>query len=293
LRVDHRAWARRVLFATLLVVAATSGVGIALAFRRHNVPAAGRRAPSAASSIARASTRATAPAAQPSSSAGTLTIAGSSHARPLPNGFLGLSFEFRGLEEYLGGNPAALDQPFLQLVRNLTPGQRPVMRIGGDSTDWTWWPVPGTRRPGGVKYNLNPRWTRVAHVFSAALRARLILGVNFEADSRAIARAMATGMVDGIGPHSIAALELGNEPELYTHFNWYRAADGHGVRGRAAGYNFGSYLHDYASVSGSLPRVTLAGPSAGSPGYLDYLGQYLDQERRVGLVTIHAYPLKR
>jgi hypothetical protein len=265
----HRAWVRRILFATLLGVAATSGVGIAIAFRRHAL------------------------SAHQSAAAGTLTVAGSSHARPLPNGFLGLSFEFRGLEEYLGKNPAAIDQPFLQLVRNLAPGQRPVLRIGGDSTDWTWWPLPGTPRPGGVKYNLNPGWTRMARALSGALGARLILGVNFEADRRAIARAEAASMVDGIGTRSIAALELGNEPELYTHFDWYRTAGGQGVKGRAAGYNFGTYLHDYASVSGSLPGVTLAGPSSGSARYLDYLGQFLGQERRVGLVTIHAYPLKR
>src|SRR5258708_2274655 len=70
-----------------------------------------------------------------------LTVGRASVMRPLTGGFLGVSFEFRGLEEYLGSDASALDPVFLQLMRNLAPGQHPVVRIGGDSTDWTWWPV--------------------------------------------------------------------------------------------------------------------------------------------------------
>jgi hypothetical protein len=283
----RRPWLRHILFATMLIAAAMFGASIALAF---SSPAHRQSAYRPAPARREASHPAVAHSSTPS--AGTVTVAATTHARRLPNGFLGLSFEYRGLEEYLGTNPAALDPPFLQLVRNLAPGQSPVVRIGGDSTDWTWWPVPGIRRPGGVKYSLDPRWASVARAFADAVDARLILGVNFEADSRAIARGMAAGMVRGIGSRSVAALELGNEPELYASFNWYRAPDGKGVRGRAAGYNFSSYVRDYASVAGDLPGVPLAGPSSGAQSYLAYLSQFLGLERRVGMVTTHAYPLK-
>ncbi len=221
-----------------------------------------------------------------------VSVSASSSARPLPSGYLGVSFEFRGLEEYAGSDPAALDQPFLTLVRNLAPGQGPVLRIGGDSTDWTWWPVPGMRQPGGVKYDLDGTWASVARAVARALGARLIVGVNFEADSRRVAKMMGDQIVDRIGAGSIEALELGNEPELYASFSWYRAPDGQGVRGRPPGYGFGAYLSDYANVASVLPQVRLAGPSSGSPVYLNHLGQFLSHERRVGLVTIHAYPLK-
>jgi len=40
-------------------------------------------------------------------------------------------------------------------------GQAPVLRIGGDSTDTTWWPTPGLRPPPGVTYSLSPRWLAV------------------------------------------------------------------------------------------------------------------------------------
>src|ERR1700760_3683894 len=70
-----------------------------------------------------------------------LTVDRMARERTIPRGFLGLSFEYMSLERFTGTNPGALDPVFLQLVRNLTPGQRPVIRIGGGSTDHTWLPV--------------------------------------------------------------------------------------------------------------------------------------------------------
>ena len=150
-----------------------------------------------------------------------LTVSSSNAGRALPNGFLGVSIEFRGLEDYVGANPAALDPVFVQLLRNLAPGQSPVLRIGGDSTDWSWWPVPGVTPPGGIKYSLNQRWMQVAQSLAKSLGARLLLGVNFEADNRRIAAAEASAMTARIGARSILAFELGNEPELYGSFSWY------------------------------------------------------------------------
>src|SRR5205823_5694830 len=71
---------------------------------------------------------------------------------PLPADFLGLSFEYGALEAYTGSDPAAPDPVFVQLLRNL--GQPLVLRIGGNSTDATWWPVRGIKRPPGVSYAL-------------------------------------------------------------------------------------------------------------------------------------------
>ena len=45
-----------------------------------------------------------------------------------------------------------------QLIRNLAPGQTPIVRIGGDSTDWTWWPVRGSAAAAGVSLGLSPAW---------------------------------------------------------------------------------------------------------------------------------------
>jgi hypothetical protein len=233
-----------------------------------------------------------APAAR-ATGASTLTVENATEGQPIPAGFVGLTTEYRGLEAYAGTNPATLDPVFEQLIRNLAPGQSPVLRIGGDSTDWTWWPVPHMARPGGVKYTLNQTWLQVASALAKNLDARLILGINFEADSGRVASAEGQAFVGGIGRERIAALELGNEPELYAAFPWYKLPDGQHVRGRPPTYDYPEFIQDFANVSRSIPRdITLAGPSTGSSVWIPVLGQFLAANRDVGLATLHRYPLK-
>ena len=47
----------------------------------------------------------------------------------VPSGFVGLSFEYSALPWYTGADPRAVNPAFEQLVRNLAPGQSPVLRI--------------------------------------------------------------------------------------------------------------------------------------------------------------------
>ena len=69
-------------------------------------------------------------------------------------GFLGLSFEYWAAANYAGKNPNAVDPVLVQLIRNLMPDGGGSLRIGGVTTDWTWWPVHGVAQPGGVNYTL-------------------------------------------------------------------------------------------------------------------------------------------
>jgi hypothetical protein len=182
---------------------------------------------------------------------------------------------------------------FLQLVRNLAPEQRPVLRIGGDSTDRTWWPVPGVRQPRGVAYALTRRWLRSVRAVANALHARLILDVNLAADSRRVARVEARALIGGIGRRSIEALELGNEPELYASFPWHVTSHGRHVPARGSGWSFDRYLGDFGRISRAVPSRLLAGPATGSPNWMSELGRFLHAERRVGLLTVHRYAMKR
>jgi hypothetical protein len=222
----------------------------------------------------------------------TLNVTGAAMGPPIPAGFVGLSIEIKALEAYTGTNPAAVNPVFLHLIEDLAPDQSPVLRLGGDSTDWSWWPVSGASRPPGVTYTLTPTWLDVAHSLAVATRGRLILGVDLEANSRALAAAEANAMVNRIGRGSVAALELGNEPELYGSFGWYRSASGRPVPGRPRDYDPVAFEHDYASFAPQLPDVPLAGPSSGAPTWLAKLGSFLAAEPRVRLATVHAYPLK-
>ena len=150
-----------------------------------------------------------------------LEIGGRPDSRPVAPGFIGFSIEYPSLLAYSGYNPAGLNPTFLTLVRNLTPGQRPVLRFGGDTTDWTWWQTPPLAKPPGIRYTVGPRWAAVAGATARALNARLILGINFESDRRVIAATEANALVHEIGARYVAGLELGNEPEVYGSLGWY------------------------------------------------------------------------
>ena len=221
-----------------------------------------------------------------------LAVTQTTFGRPIAPGFLGLSLEYDSIEQYAGTNPQAIDPVFEQLVRNLNPGQSPVLRIGGDTTDWTWWPVPGLHKPPGVTYTLSPRWIDVTRALTQQLRARLILGIDLEAGNVELARLEANNLVDGLGRASVQALELGNEPALYGSFPWYRTAAGVKVPGRPRSYDVPAYLRDFDKFSAALPPLPLAGPALGASKWMRDLGQFLSSQPRLGVVTLHRYPLQ-
>lgn len=225
-------------------------------------------------------------------SASPLDVRADAPGRRVPFGFLGLSLEYRAVEAYAGTDPRALDPVFEQLVRNLIPGQAPVLRIGGDSADRTWWPTPGLARPLGIKYTITTQWLAVTRALADALRARLVFGLNLEADSPSLAASEAHALLAGVGPRRVRAFELGNEPDLYASFPWYRTPRGRHVTGRRSGYDVSSLIADWTRFAAVLPQRSLAGPSLGAPRWTMRLGSFLTAEPRVGLVTLHRYPLQ-
>lgn len=206
----------------------------------------------------------------------------------IPSGFLGVSMEIDSLLA-AAGSTGPVDPVLAGLIQNLAPGQRPVLRLGGQSTDWTWAPAPGAQRPSGAHYSLTPIWFQRAQGLAQLTNARLILGVNLRLGSR-LAAAEANALVRGIGRRWILAFEPGNEPELY------RAANGRqlfapGLGNASANQGFQAFLHTFSGVAGAMP-ASVAGPSVGSDKWLLILRSFLRRERRVGLATVHRYPLK-
>src|SRR5581483_4581384 len=145
----------------------------------------------AAAFPAGASTRADRPTA--------LTIGGPAARRAIPAGIVGLSFEYWAARDYAGDNPRRVNPVFLQLIRNLAGGSAPVLRIGGVTTDTTWRPTPAASTPPGAIFALTHRWIQTIGALSSKLGARLILGINFEANSRTVAAAEASALVAGVG----------------------------------------------------------------------------------------------
>lgn len=214
-----------------------------------------------------------------------------STGKSIPSGFLGLSLEYTAVEPYAGQDPNALDPVFVQLVRNLTLGHPLVLRIGGDSTDWAWWPVPHMQRPPGVTITLTEQWLAETRAVADALNARLILGINLEANSVRLAAAETKALVAGLGPAAIEALELGNEPELYRSFGWYRLPNGKEVPGRPAGYGFPTFDQEFSKIGSALGPEPLAGPTTGASRWLTDWSAFLSDQPRVRIATVHRYGL--
>jgi len=218
-------------------------------------------------------------------------VVGTPQGPPIPSGYIGLSLETELAPVYFGLDSPVVNPMFVKLVSAVASGH-PVLRIGGTSTDWTWWPVSRLPRPAGIRYTLSPRWLQIVNATATALHARLILGVNLEADSRALAAAESQAYLRGISRAHIEGFELGNEPELYNVFGWYRR-NGRQVLGRPRSYRFNSYLRDYAIVSSALPRsVWLVGPHFHG-GWFPNLDRYLSAFPRVRVATLHRYALLR
>ncbi len=233
-------------------------------------------------------------AASAASSSRVVSIGQAPISAPLPSGFLGLSLEYQAVPAYAGTNPAAIDPVFEQLIRNLSPGQAPILRIGGDSTDLTWWPVPGAPAPAVVTYPLSTNWIQTAAALSNALGAKLILGINLAINSPKLAGAEAQALVSGIGSRSIAALEIGNEPDVYQLFPAYETSTGKIRHVRGKGYDFAEFTRQFAAVRQALPQLPIAGPALGGSGsgWAEDLGQFINAEPGLSLVTVHQYPLQ-
>ncbi len=215
-------------------------------------------------------------------------------SRPVPPGFLGLSLEYGHVFEYTGmaTRPDQIDPVFVRLLDALAPAGQLQLRIGGDSTDWTWWPVGGVSRPAGVSYSLTNQWVDVVRALAQATHAHLVLGINLEANSTRIAGVEARELVSGLGRARIAALELGNEPDHYSAM-WYRTADHVAVPGRSPGYGFTRWLADVVRFRGALPALSLAGPALDRLDWLGQLPRLFAAIPSLREVTVHRYPLNR
>lgn len=212
---------------------------------------------------------------------------------PLPAGFLGLSLEYTALDAYAGANAASLDPVFVQLLRNLTSpaGQPLVLRVGGESTDATWWPVAGITPLAGVRYALTPAWLASARALASAVRAKLILGIDLAANQPRLSAAEASALVSGIGPGDVDAIELGNEPDVYGVFPWYTTSRG-AVYARHADYSLNSFINEVRRWDAGLPNLPLAGPAVAELPWLSGIPALVDAAPRLRIVTVHRYALQ-
>ena len=248
-------------------------------------PPATRAAQSAADTVRQA------PASSKSPSAFQVTVGSLDAGPPIRAGFVGITTEYWDMFKEVGTNPSQPDVPFEQVLENLAPDGGFDLRIGGDTSDWTWWPVPGMARPPWARWTLTPTWMAVAQKLLEDLHAHLIAGINMEADNATVAATEVAAIQSGIGPTVPTTFELGNEPELYPKWPFYITKTKQTVFGRPANYSFPQITSEWDSLASYLGHVRLAGVGYSSFRALPYVRQFLLASPNLSLLTMHTYAL--
>jgi len=231
-------------------------------------------------------------------SAVTISLPRTATGRRVPDGFLGFSFEFSAVRAYTGGDPRNINPVFEQLIRNLTPGRRPVIRIGGDSTDLSYAPSPGVTPPPYVAYALTPGWMATTAALAHQLGARMTMGLNLVANNPALAAAEARDFVRALGRRSVGALEIGNEPNIYSQLTVEHTLLGIPLHARPRNFGYPAYRRQFQAVAQAAPHLALAGPAlAVGPtpkkgSWVNTMADFLRRDPRVRTLTVHRYPLR-
>jgi hypothetical protein len=224
----------------------------------------------------------------PASERATVRVGGAALVAPTSTtqGFLGLATELTSIPA-LAGPAADPDTPFVNVLRNLSPGAPPLLRLGGNSGDDCSWAIPGMKAPPHLYCTLTPRWASSVKALLTAVGGKALLGVTLKLGANINSQVASAEVADFdryVGPSLIDAFELGNEPEFYplSVVNGGRGID-----------TIADYEKKFSKVASALGGAPLAGPSSGSPHWLPKLGTILSHvPSRLKLVTVHAYPLK-
>jgi Glycosyl hydrolase family 79 C-terminal beta domain len=229
----------------------------------------------------------------------SVSVTGTPISRPVADDFLGLALEYNTIPEWSGPGAAGVNAPLMGLMRGLDPVGRPLVRVGGQSTDRSWWPVPGLARPLGVTYDLTTAWTAAARTLARSLDAQLMLGLNLEANRTRIPAQESRRLLAGVGPRYVSSFQLGNEPELYHTTPWYRVLHGRPIPwyskvgqrvfARGASYDPLDFTSEFSRMIAGLPKLPLAGPETGNPDWMQVFTGLVSPSSRVRMLTFHGY----
>lgn len=138
-----------------------------------------------------------------------ITISSSTTGTSLTQGSLGLSYEVSdlALPGFTSGNLAAY-------LKTLGPS---VIRIGGNTTDETFWTSDGAPPPSWSIATITPADLTALAGLAQASGWKVILGVNLKHFNPASAADEARSAHSALGS-SLQAIEIGNEPDLYPQY---------------------------------------------------------------------------
>jgi Glycosyl hydrolase family 79 C-terminal beta domain len=228
----------------------------------------------------------------------TVSVSDRAVGAPIASGFLGFSFEFQGVRAYTGSDPAHVNPVLVQLIRNLTPGHAPVLRIGGNSTDVSYVVGPGVKPLPYQGYALTPSWMATTGALAKALGARMIMGLNLAANDPALDAAELRDYVAAMPQNAIDAVEIGNEPNVYNKITVYRTAAGDPFHARPRSFGYPRFRRQFERIAHQTVPLALAapalaaGPSPGKGSWVNTVADLLRRTPRISTMTVHRYPLR-
>jgi hypothetical protein len=188
----------------------------------------------------------------------------------LPVGLVGLSLE---ASELTRGD--FRERNLVTYLRTLGPSG--VLRVGGNSSDATFWTSTGERAPSWSRGTITPASLVQLGSVAQASGWSVVLGVNLKHKdaTRAADEARHANQVLGA---RLQAIEIGNEPnQYYTSTSAYYA-------------DFEKYA---AAIRNAVPGVRLVGPDPGY-GHEAFLAAFAANESGhpdIAEITNHHYPL--
>jgi hypothetical protein len=198
--------------------------------------------------------------------------------RPVPQGFLGLSFEMAALGQLA---QYAHHGNLVRLLRSLGLG---VLRFGGITADQNVaWTDATTPRPAWASSTIGPPQLRAIGELARRSGWRVMLTVGLAHYEPATAAREVAAAHRALGPY-LAAVEIGNEPNAYGN---------HGLRELpwiAQGYEeeVSSYRE---AIQALTPGVPIAGPDVSGSGVFSEWGGEEALAQTPALLTGHHYPL--
>jgi hypothetical protein len=184
---------------------------------------------------------ASAVSAAPAATAPTvITIGSAPVGTSLASDSLGLSFEASdlALPGFTDGNLAA----YLKTLGTS------VMRIGGNTSDETFWTSTGATPPSWSIATITPADLSALGTLAKASGWKVILGVNLKQYNPTSAADEAKHAVADLGS-SLQAIEIGNEPDLYSQYS---------------SGNTAQYITDFKAYVAAIEEATPGTPIEGS-----------------------------
>jgi len=212
----------------------------------------------------------------------------------ITKGFIGLSIEISSIMYFMEQEKRRPKRWFVQLLKNLKDltGESPVIRLGGNSGDYSWYNPRNLPNPEGIEYSVNDDFLHALQTLSEELGTRWIFGLNFRrGDNSTYATDFASAIGRIMERKYIQGFQIGNEPDLYDK-PWSKF--------REPTFTFEKYLKQIDQYQSDISRVVPSlHPSLFQGGDFtrDFLlsnpGAIMRAKPLYSTYTYHLYPLGR